>query len=954
MPSKTDLPRCLLFVLMILVCVSFALAQKPTPTPDRPRAIVALLNDARLAAPELAVDTFLKVVETKKVTDPVWRKEIIDEALRMIDDVQYAMPMYPAFGGDSEGTIRSLNDTEVFLRAGAHSMKLDRLSFKGRAITLLLETDKERAKQMIFQMGGQLNLKPRTCEDAMTYAPDDIYPVVAKVAKAVFTDRQIAEGQRAIFIAPWFENIESPKQIFAALDLLSQIQGPVAERQMLFNAASRAINRDFKDDRSFTFAWQLIAGRVGNLVGGEADPLKIEFKQAFRGMLLKNLRGTRCKDNEIKRDGPLPGYIDAANKVLSDKPLTIEDVLSSEYSGTPKLRHMLANSAVLKLRDEMIAVRNQKVVDNKIVNHDVNDLEWVAKVNDFIDRILAFDGENHTESEMLFIKGAFLGGMLSGIDPGELRNSILRKYLRQLVGSPLQKTSFIEWRHWIADAERWAPDSFSEIASEFPNPNLKVILAANKLLAEPKKEEPKPAPTPERPREVVALLNDARLAAPELTVETILDLVESKKIKEAEWRRELLEEALRLVGDVKYPVRRRGTYLVQGGVIDTVSGYMAYAYDQKLDSLSLKSRIIKNVLADDKQRARQLVFEIGGNLKLKPLTCEDALVYDVAEIYSVVGLVAGSTFSQTEIEDGHRGTFLLPWVENVESPAQIVPVVQLLSGLEPATAERQLLANAFERSISRSFGDDRSFTRLFDRIGGPVASFITSSGLSAAWRDMLAENTSGPRCIESKPRDKAELPEPVRSFNHMFAEDKRFSPEQFETVEYRGAVRDKLYMQSAAYKKISQLFKAAREKKNLPENKNDKDAQLEWELKVDQTLDLLDSWKAGDGETDAEVFNQKAVWYRTMIPEVSDAKPKLTVIRAFMRYLAGAAIQKDSFIEWHYHTRWLAKTEPTLFATLSEEFPNPNFKVIVAAKKVLGEPEASKAVGAPSANAKQQ
>jgi len=153
-----------------------------------------LLNDARLAAPELAVDTFLKVGESKKIADPVWRKEIIDEALRMIDDVQYPMPMRLAFGGQNE-----LNDTEAYISAGAYRAKLDRLSLKGRVVTLLLETEPTRAKQMIFQMGGALGLKPRSCEDVLTYYADDIYPVVAKVAAAAFTERHVAEGQRALF-----------------------------------------------------------------------------------------------------------------------------------------------------------------------------------------------------------------------------------------------------------------------------------------------------------------------------------------------------------------------------------------------------------------------------------------------------------------------------------------------------------------------------------------------------------------------------------------------------------------------------------------------------------------------------------------------------------------------------------------------------------------------------------
>lgn len=369
---KALLPILAIFFLG-LVSAGQSPEKKPTPTPERPRAIVSLLNDARIAAPELAVDTFLKIIESKKVADRVWRKEIIDEALRMIDDVQYPMPMRPAYGGKVErGNL--LNDTEVVVLASAHTAKLDRLSFKGRAITLLLETDPERAKQMILQMGGQFGLKPRTCEDALTYSPDGIYPVVIEVAKAVFTEQQIAEGQRALFLAPWIENIESPRQIYPALDILQQIQGSDAERQMLFNAASGAINRSFRDDRSFTYGWEAITARIAKLTEGEGDPLKSDLKNAFRGMLLKNLGGTRCKDSEIKKDGPLPDYIVTANKLFPEKPFTLEDLSTTEYSGTAKLTHILQkSSSARKLREELMDVRGQRVLDNKIVNHDVTD-----------------------------------------------------------------------------------------------------------------------------------------------------------------------------------------------------------------------------------------------------------------------------------------------------------------------------------------------------------------------------------------------------------------------------------------------------------------------------------------------------------------------------------------------------------------------------------------------------
>ncbi len=450
-------------------------------------------------------------------------------------------------------------------------------------------------------------------------------------------------------------------------------------------------------------------------------------------------------------------------------------------------------------------------------------------------------------------------------------------------------------------------------------------------------KEPSPTPTPERPREIVALLNDARLAAPELAVDTVLRVLESKKIKDVQWRRELLEEAMRMADDVKYPIRRERAYYGTG-IVDTVSGYMTYAYNEKLDTLSLKARIIKDWLAEDKTRARQIVYQMGGDLKLKPLTCDDAMGYLVDDIYASVAAVAKDSFTPTEISDGVRGLFLLPWIENMQSPTQILPIMEMLSGLKGPAPEHQLLINALERAVNRSFGDDLSFSHAFFRASYKASQFINSARereeLTMAWRDFLAKNSSGPRCLESKPKNKDDLPHPVAEFNFMFPEEKRFTVEDFVAVEYRGAPKDKLYLDSEMYKKVSLLFKAARETKNRPENKDDKSAQLEWQTKISDVLQALDSWKASAEETESEVFNPKTVFYGSMIPEVADPEMKAAVMRAFMRYLAGSPMQKDSFIEWFYYTRWLTGKDPAMFDELAPDFPNPNFKVMRATKKL--------------------
>lgn len=452
--------------------------KKPTPTPERSREITALLGDARLAAPEIGTDAFLQVVESKKVTDPIWRKEIIEEALRMTDDVKNPVRLRPVL-------IRGVNfnNTEGFMVAAAHAQKLDRLSLKGRVIALLAETDRMRAKQIVFEMGGQLGLKPRSCGDNLTYDVADIYPVVVRLAKSVFTEKEILEGQRALFLAPWLENIESPTQIAPALDLVEQMQGSMSERQILFSALSKSINRNFGDDRSFSSAMVWGGGlgaRVEKLTSGEQDPLKTDLNLAYRGFLLKNLNDKRCKDNEIKKGDPLPKFIETANRLLPQKTLALEDVMASELDDSAKFIDVSARSASIQQLINELGSLKGKVVDNRVVND--SGPEWESHVTEFVEKVIAWEGSNgETESETMFVKVSMFAAMIESIDEGELKKTVVRKYVRLLAGAPMQKNSFAEWLACLRLVRERNDALFFQLAPEFPNPNFRLIVGMKKI-----------------------------------------------------------------------------------------------------------------------------------------------------------------------------------------------------------------------------------------------------------------------------------------------------------------------------------------------------------------------------------------------------------------------------------------------------------------------------------------
>jgi hypothetical protein len=378
-----------------------------------------------------------------------------------------------------------LNNTVAYAVAVAHEQKLDRLSLRSRIISLLLDSDPQRARQIVFQMGGQLGLKPRTCNDGLVFDVSEIYVAVGKVASSGFSEKQIAEGERALFVLPWLETFDSPTQINPALNLIEQMRGSAVERQILFSTVSRAMNRKFDDDRSFTSAltWgRGLAANIEKLTSGEVDPLKADLVFAYRSFLVKNLQGTRCRDNEIKNDAPLPWYIESANKLFPQKPLAIEDVTTTDLDDTGKFKDLMAGSPSLKkLKDEFLTL-NGRVVESKIVNQ--SGPEWESRVAEFIEKVIKWEGVDETDCEVLTGRAALFNAMLGSIDNGELKKSVMRKFLRFLAGSDMQKKDFIQWFRYVRDAEKRNEALFRELAGEFHNANFAIMLGAKRILAD--------------------------------------------------------------------------------------------------------------------------------------------------------------------------------------------------------------------------------------------------------------------------------------------------------------------------------------------------------------------------------------------------------------------------------------------------------------------------------------
>ena len=185
--------------------------------------------------------------------------------------------------------------------------------------------------------------------------------------------------------------------------------------------------------------------------------------------------------------------------------------------------------------------------------------------------------------------------------------------------------------------------------------------------------------------QVDALIAAVSSAPPEFSADLLIRIAGSKLVSDKHKRIELLEDAFRRSSDAQQKLRRR----VWAGPVDTRSGYLSAAYELRLDALSLESRVIKAMVALDAQRARTLFSEIP-KLKLPSLSCSDALGYDVSEFYQALQAVEEKSFSIEERKQGENGRFVQSYIDDVVSPAQVGPVVNLIADLRVPPPELNL------------------------------------------------------------------------------------------------------------------------------------------------------------------------------------------------------------------------------------------------------------------------
>ncbi len=207
--------------------------------------------------------------------------------------------------------------------------------------------------------------------------------------------------------------------------------------------------------------------------------------------------------------------------------------------------------------------------------------------------------------------------------------------------------------------------------------------------------------------DLVKVADLAQSAPAELAADVLLRVAASERNQDRAWKIELLEDSFQMAALARQPNRQK---IIGSRVVDrSRAEILSLAFDQRLDRLSLQSRVIRQMFKLDKAKALDM-FQRTTWPSLRRCQCRDALVDHVAEYYELVAEIVASAFTAEQRHRGDHVDLVSYQISRISSPVEVGPAAKLLSGSTLTQDELSLLSGRLAASIDRIESDDRSFS----------------------------------------------------------------------------------------------------------------------------------------------------------------------------------------------------------------------------------------------------
>ena len=377
-------------------------------------------------------------------------------------------------------------------------------------------------------------------------------------------------------------------------------------------------------------------------------------------------------------------------------------------------------------------------------------------------------------------------------------------------------------------------------------------------------------PAQKLPEPYQSIVELAQPTPPEFAADALLRVVESGKIADRNTRRDLVEQAFHLSGSARFPMRMRA---VPGSTVDTRSGFLSQSYDLKLDALSLESRAVHDLLPLDPAKARGL-FQNIPIPALTPLSCDDALVYDVADFYQTLGAIVNGTFTQKERDREEHVTFLLDYLGQASSPLQLAPIARVIGSVSVTPAQREILWNRFNGLLEGIQPDHRSFASSYGELSQMAAPEMQASFDKYRQKGVGCKDDTGSWVLvngDAEPPKTGATPKIERYWQ---------SPE--------------------AQRLLADANKLRFAPGGRPFSEADRSTR-EWQQQLAEFLGELADWSASQEKSEADFYHQKCIVFEALMELTPPSPQRDKTLQAYVDFMGNSNLQQQSPVEWFMH-----------------------------------------------------
>jgi hypothetical protein len=422
---------------------------KPAEIPE----VRSLLNDSEALPAEFASDVSLTLVENGFVRNRALKAKVITRAFEKASTAQDEVMRRP-FGA-------SVEETSQGLHAIASSVTgLNRISLQARVVQQVVATDPRKARQL-FESMQPPQLTPVSCNENWYFVPDSYYDALAAILQRDFSDREIADGNRAGYLSSITRHTQYHVQLVPLARLLSAGDFTEQELRTIVPVYAAMLAEVHGDPLSFSIlmsAPDRVFGTITRLLTSLARR-NLDTRallQAFRDYMVLNFKEPTC-DATKSSNGPkssLPAAIVQFNETfqsrLSAMNLSVigEDEIKSnaKASGVDEPLPSRWNSLTYFQLLESVQNLNTPLTQKELAEgRTENDAKWLSQAQDVLTQLSTWSNEGEPEADYFHQKAIFLETLAQRTIGTSLHAEVLDAFVRFLEQNSYQEVTPVDW-----------------------------------------------------------------------------------------------------------------------------------------------------------------------------------------------------------------------------------------------------------------------------------------------------------------------------------------------------------------------------------------------------------------------------------------------------------------------------------------------------------------------------